>query len=192
MVWTDTPIFWRTPEFTVAVTNATNSFWFERLITLDLITSDIFFFCIEKKSFVMLKKIWCNNILHNSSFGTSVDWLDFIISQKCFYFFTIIVVYWLRCIFFRKIMSKGRKEFKKSDKKTLIFNLFYVSFNDGFLYYDKKLISIQTSLASQPQTLIMSDVPFLLSRLVRLLFTDSQMKFDAIVLVSVLPLKFSE
>ena len=94
--------------------------------------------------------------------------------------------------FFRKIMSKGRKEFKKSDKKTLIFNLFYVSFNDGFLYYDKKLISIQTSLASQPQTLIMSDVPFLLSRLVRLLFTDSQMKFDAIVLVSVLPLKFSE
>ena len=186
------PIFWRTPELTVVVANATDSFWFERLITLDLITFDIFFFCIEKKSFVMLKKIWCNNILHSSSFGTSVDWLDFIISQKCFYFFTIIVVYWLRCIFFRKIMSKGRKEFKKSDKKTLIFNLFYVSFNDGFLYYDKKLISIQTSLASQPQALIMSDVPFLLSRLVRLLFTDSQMKFDAIVLVSVLPLKFSE
>ena len=145
------PIFWRTPELTVAVANATDSFWFERLITLDLITFDIFFFCIEKKSFVMLKKIWCNNILHNSSFGTSVDWLDFIISQKCFYFFTIIVVYWLRCIFFRKIMSKGRKEFKKSDKKTLIFNLFLCEFERRvFVLWQK--VNFNTNVVSKSTT----------------------------------------
>ena len=49
-----------------------HSFPFEHFIILKY----FFFFSTEIKSIMKLKKI-CSNILHSSSFGASVDWIDF-------------------------------------------------------------------------------------------------------------------
>ena len=52
------------PEFPAAGARVTDSFQFEHFVILKY-----FFFSIEIKSFVTLRKIWYNNIVHNSLFG---------------------------------------------------------------------------------------------------------------------------
>ena len=75
----DVPLFRFRPEFPVAGARMTDSFRFEHFIIHS------FFFSIEIKSFGIFKKLWCNNILHNSSFGATRDWMDFLTGSSLNY-----------------------------------------------------------------------------------------------------------